>query len=250
MGSYELRLSSDGEGFETVTKTFDVWPSADWIDAIANQTKPEVVTEIKTFKLCIVEQVETEPPPTDEPTTGKYTGCAVDQSEFTSDVTALKADADLEDAIDGEQLTFLWFYQRQDGTWEEINKNTVDLQQSLDGFLFTLQGDFSPGEYEVLALLEARNRPPLAPRLHDRKSRITQRDRLGLSSEFRQHSPGKCTGLKPPRSRFWIFSGRDSWFCPLPASPRGRLLRGGLGRVGWLSGCGGFRQRCGQRRDC
>jgi hypothetical protein len=161
VGSYELRLSSDGEGFETVTKTFDVWPSADWIDAIANQTKPEVVTEIKTFKLCIDEQVETEPPPTDEPTTGKYTGCAVDQSEFTSDVTALKADADLEDAIDGEQLTFLWFYQRQDGTWEEINKNTVDLQQSLDGFLFTLQGDFSPGEYEVLALLEARNRPPL-----------------------------------------------------------------------------------------
>ncbi len=161
VGSYELRLTSDGEGFEPVTKTFDVWPSADWVEAIANHTKPEVSTEIKTFKLCIDEQVETEPPPTDAPTTGQYTGCAVDQSEFTSDVTALKADADLEDAQEGEQLTFLWFYQTSDGTWEEINTNTVDLQRSLDGFLFTLQGDFTPGEYEVLALLEAHNRHPL-----------------------------------------------------------------------------------------
>lgn len=161
VGSYQLTLGSEVEGFKAVSKSFDVWPSKDWIRAIADKTKPEVDTEIEAFRLCVDTDVNAGAPlPDKATTTGSYDRCPTDAYSFGSDITALKADADLKDAKDGVQLTFQWFYRRNDGTWQEINKNTVDLDFALDGFLFALRGDFPPGDYEVLALLEASNQPP------------------------------------------------------------------------------------------
>ncbi|MGB0564191.1 MAG: hypothetical protein ACPGVO_20675 [Spirulinaceae cyanobacterium] len=158
VGRYEVTLRSDTEGFEPVTTSFEVWPSPDWVEAIASQTKPEVDTEIKSLSLCIDSNPEGVAGTQTEAELGDRCGASLDT--FTSDVTALKVDADLEDAQDGVQLTFQWFYQNDDGSWEEINSNTVDLDFALNGFIFTLQGDFPPGNYEVLAMLEAHNRPP------------------------------------------------------------------------------------------
>ncbi|MEM8639579.1 MAG: hypothetical protein AAGG51_12300 [Cyanobacteria bacterium P01_G01_bin.54] len=158
VGFYELTLSSETEGFETVTKTFEVWPSKDWVEAIASQTKPEVDTEIKSLSLCIDSDPQVQPGTQTEAGFGDRCGASLET--FTSDVTALKLDADLEDAKAGVQLTFQWFYQNDNGTWEEINRNTVDLDFALNGFIFTLQGDFPPGNYEAVAMLEASNRPP------------------------------------------------------------------------------------------
>jgi hypothetical protein len=160
VGSYEVILSSDVEGFNPVSKTFQVWPTNAWIDAIAQQTKPEVDTELTGLKVC--EDTSGDIPGPDEQTrVGQSYRCPADQTEFPSNITLIQADADLEDAQDGVQLTFQWFYKSADGTWEELNVNTVNLERGLSGFLFTLRADFTPGQYEVLAMLEASNRPPL-----------------------------------------------------------------------------------------
>ncbi|NEO87366.1 MAG: hypothetical protein F6J87_24375 [Spirulina sp. SIO3F2] len=158
VGSYELALKSEAEGFEPVTKTFEVWPNKDWIDAIAGKTKPEVDTELKAMRLC----VDTQPIAAGTETTASFSDrCAKDLDTFTSDVEVLQVDVELEDAKDGVQLTFAWFYQNDDGSWQEVKTKTIDLELGLRGFLYSLRADFVPGNYEVLAMLEASNRPPL-----------------------------------------------------------------------------------------
>lgn len=158
VGAYELTLKSEAEGFEPITKSFEVWPNKEWIDAIAAKTKPEVDTELKAMRLC----VDNQPIESGTETKANFSDrCAKDLDTFTSDVEVLQADVDLEDAKDGVQLTFAWFYQNDDGSWREVKTKTIDLELGLRGFLYSLQADFVPGTYEVLAMLEASNRPPL-----------------------------------------------------------------------------------------
>jgi|GEM_PF-3442137 len=152
VGAYELVLDSESKAFEPVSKTFSVWPDADWVSAIANQTKPKVDTELEGLKLCV------DPDPEKK---GDF--CPNDETLFTSDVTDLKAEADLEDAKDGVQLTFLWF-DLSNSEPKEIHRNTVDLELGHSWFSMTLRGDYPPGEYEVVVMLEASNREPLRHR--------------------------------------------------------------------------------------
>lgn len=149
VGRYEASLFSEDKAFFKINKPFTIWNSQQEIDQRLAKKLKTAPTKLTKVRLCQSSDEQE---------------CQADNSSYKGKITSLTMSAEVDNAVDGVEVTYTWrLLSLLPNRERELIKRTRSLKGNVGYLSYSLRNEqgFEPGTYEVIVNLETTNSVPI-----------------------------------------------------------------------------------------